>query len=109
MDTNNNPRLVFQFQIGSIKSMYKDACVRFTVPFQFQIGSIKRDAQADAVWGFTKFQFQIGSIKSSLSHKLSSTECSFNSKLVRLKDWIRYPIHDYQSWFQFQIGSIKSM
>ena len=100
---------LFQFQTGSIKSNDRTAERRIRhQKFQFQTGSIKSISRRDGVGYFlTVFQFQTGSIKRCELCLVFKHGRSFNSKLVRLKEWgsVNYPTPI--DVFQFQTGSIK--
>ena len=62
---------VFQFQTGSIKSLYGDGDKFQHAPmFQFQTGSIKSKFVCWHSWGLSMFQFQTGSIKSEVFQPL---------------------------------------
>ena len=54
---------VFQFQYGSIKSVFLCLPLLLSLIFQFQYGSIKSDNADSASYFPTAFQFQYGSIK----------------------------------------------
>ncbi len=77
---------VFQFHIGTIKSVSNEANRKNNKQFQFHIGTIKRLPWIE--------QFLV------LGH--------FNSTLVRLKDYINGFGSVKDDVFQFHIGTIKS-
>ena len=85
--STNSTSLKFQFHTGSIKSAESRESARIHLRFQFHTGSIKRK---------------------SVSLILQQTVPSFNSILVRLKDWVEDRRTDDYGQFQFHTGSIKS-
>ncbi len=82
---NRTHRGGFQFQNGTIKSLYRDPGNTCFTTFQFQNGTIKSIVKFFLFLIFSRFQFQNGTIKRRLSLTSTATAASFNSKMVRLK------------------------
>ena len=100
----------FQFQTGAIKSIRKPPFIEIDIVlFQFQTGAIKRGTgprrllQKNCSFNSKLVRLKVGSKSTFPNGRLC-----FNSKLVRLKVLWRGtgPRHIFQ--FQFQTGAIKS-
>ena len=81
-----HPKVMFQFQLGAIKSMLFRTAASHLQEFQFQLGAIKRMDCFGVFWKGTGFQFQLGAIKSGKPGKELTPD----------------------DGFQFQLGAIKS-
>ena len=123
---------MFQFQTGAIRSKVSnnkasvDRCFNSKLVrledeqpgkvrlrrsmFQFQTGAIRSELAIKTTAGVEySFQFQTGAIRSAgeAGHALVCNK-RFNSKLVRLEDWIGLSGSQIQTKFQFQTGAIRS-
>ncbi len=77
--------------------------------FQFHSGTIKRNTHFCALDEYYRFQFHSGTIKSADGERDEiDRERSFNSILVRLKDFTIVAILLVLIRFQFHSGTIKS-
>ncbi len=99
---------LFQFQNGSIKRPANVLCENLLILFQFQNGSTKRTYRYAQRTFKGEFQFQNGSIKRMILLPRQVSIFCFNSKMVQLKEpkiicWLLDSLV-----FQFQNGSIKS-